>query len=133
MVLSLSRARLPAVEGGIEVTLAEQAAALGIVPPSVRTLRKYGITAEDWLTFLALQKWQCPICERRVASWNIDHEHVAGWKHLPAEERRRFVRGVLCVRCNWKLVNSRISAHTAMNVAVYLAAYEERRDSSSID
>lgn len=101
---------------------------LGIAPPAVSTLRRYGLTRADWLGMLAAQNWQCPICERRVALWNVDHEHVPGWKRMPAIERRRFVRGVLCARCNWKLVGSNLPADTADRIAAYLRAYERRRD-----
>lgn len=108
--------------------LHKQAARLGIHPPSIATLRRYGITADEWLDLLHAQGWICPICERRVPTWNTDHEHVPRWKHMPPEQRKRYVRGVLCARCNWKFVHSRLPAATVENIARYLRAYEARRD-----
>ena len=110
------------------MTLREQAERLGIRPPTKATLRKYGITENEWLNFLALQEWVCPICKRRPAIWNTDHEHVPGWKKLPAHERRRYVRGVLCTHCNFRIVHSNLAADMAERMAAYLRAYEARRD-----
>ena len=100
----------------------------GIVPPQPATLKRYGLTAPEWLALLAAQGWECPVCQkRRGVKWNTDHDHVPGWKHLPAEERKRYVRGVLCAYCNHRRVNSRMSATEARRIADYLAAYESRR------
>ncbi len=110
------------------MNLLEQADRLGIKVPVARTLARYGITQDEWLTLLAVQGWKCPICTRRYTTWNVDHEHVAGWKHMHADQRRRYVRGVLCARCNWRFVHSTIPADMAQRIADYLLAYETRRD-----
>lgn len=108
--------------------LEAEAERLDIRPPTAATLRRYGLTAGDWLALLKAQGWVCPICTRRVVSWNVDHHHLPGWKLLPPELRRRYVRGVLCVRCNYRLVHSTIDAETAQRVADYVRAFEARRD-----
>jgi hypothetical protein len=110
--------------------LERQAARLGIRPPTAATLRRYGLQVETWLALLAGQGWKCAVCARRVPRWATDHEHVPLWKKLPPTERARFVRGVLCVRCNWRLVDSRMPAETAEKIAEYLRAYEARRDAA---
>ena len=109
--------------------LERQAARHGVKPPGAATLRRYGLTAHEWLSLLAAQCWRCPICEKSGAgvTWNTDHDHVPGWKNKTPEERRRFVRGVLCAYCNHRRVNSRMSAREARRIADYLAAYEARR------
>jgi hypothetical protein len=110
--------------------LEREAARRGIKPPGPATLRRYGITAEEWLTLLAAQGWRCPVCHKTGAAvkWNTDHDHVPGWKAKPAHERAAYVRGVLCAYCNHRRVNSRMSATEAQRIADYLAAYEARRD-----
>lgn len=110
------------------LTLAQQAEKYGIRIPRPGTLRRYGMDAGDWLALLAAQGWRCPICERRMPTFNVDHEHVRGWANMEAAERRRYVRGILCVHCNWKMVNSNLPADKAQRIANYLQAYEERRD-----
>jgi hypothetical protein len=102
----------------------------GIKPPSAATLRKYGLTAEEWLALLAAQGWRCPICTRPAKGLrlNTDHDHVPTWSKLPPAERKRYVRGVLCAYCNFRRVNSRMPAVEAARIANYLAAYEARRD-----
>lgn len=115
---------------GEPMSLLDEAAARGIRPPTAATLRRYGLTALDWLALLAGQGWKCPVCLKGSAStlWNTDHDHVPTWKHKPAEERKRYVRGVLCAYCNRRRVNSRMPAAEAARIAAYLAAYEARRD-----
>lgn len=109
--------------------LESEATRRGIRPPGATTLRRYGITAVEWLGLLAAQGWHCPVCLKRTGvRWNTDHDHVPGWKHKAPEERRRYVRGVLCAFCNHRRVNSRMSAVEAGRIAAYLAAYEARRD-----
>lgn len=111
-----------------QMTREQKAALLGIVPPSTRTLARYGLTRANWLAMLARQKWRCPICLRRVVSWNIDHEHIPGWKAMRPRDRKRHVRGVLCVYCNYRVVKSRLPADQAKRIADYLRDYERRRD-----
>jgi hypothetical protein len=108
--------------------LQRAAARRGIKPPSETTLRRYGLTADDWLGLLKAQGWRCPICERGAAALklNTDHDHVPRWKYLKPEERRLYVRGVLCAYCNFRRVHSRMSALEARRIADYLAAYEKR-------
>ena len=100
----------------------------GVVPPTPATLRRYGLTADEWLALLAGQGWKCPICMRKSGvRFVTDHHHLPGWKNLPAEERKRYTRGVLCLKCNWRRVDSDMSAAEAARIAAYLAAYEARR------
>jgi hypothetical protein len=109
--------------------LESKATRLGIKPPGPATLRRYGLTATDWLGLLEAQGWKCPICDMRATTWNTDHEHVAGWRHKPSEERRRYVRGVLCAYCNHRIFHSRMAAAVSARITRYLEAYEARRDS----
>ena len=101
-------------------------------PPQQPTLDKYGLTVIDWLRLLADQGWVCPICERGNRRWNTDHEHVAGWAKLPPEERKRYVRGVLCWSCNHRVVSNHRDSAQVQRVANYLKAYEARRAESKI-
>lgn len=58
----------------------------------------------------------------------IDHEHVRGWKLLNGEQRRRYVRGLLCSHCNWRMVPARATSAIMYAVAQYLERFERRRD-----
>ena len=103
----------------------------GVSPPTDKTLARYGMNREDWLTLLAAQDWRCPICLRKNGRWNVDHEHVPGWKHLDDENRKRHVRGILCWHCNHTKVHSTLDARETQRIADYIAAYEARRDAST--
>lgn len=111
--------------------LEREAQRRGVRPPAPSTLRRYGLTVDEWLTLLAGQDWTCPVCMKTEGvRWNTDHDHVPGWKHKPAHERKRYVRGVLCTYCNYRRVNSRMPAAEAERIARYLAAYEARREAA---
>jgi Recombination endonuclease VII len=99
-----------------------------VTPPLQATLDKYGLTQVEWLTLLADQGWICPICQKDKNRWNTDHEHVAGWVKMEPNERKRYVRGVLCWYCNHRRVNSLMPADEAQRIADYFKAYEARRD-----
>lgn len=109
--------------------LARAARRRGIKPPTTATLRRYGIVEGDWLALLAAQGWRCPVCERAAGGLrlNVDHEHVPGWKRMPPEERATYVRGVICVRCNWRVVGHHADPDELERVVDYLRAYDARK------
>lgn len=97
---------------------------MGIRIPQAGTLLKYGMgtvspwielgldaPVEDWKRMLVNQGGGCGVCGRVAEELpipkrgdcpylNIDHEHVRGWKMLMPAERRMYVRGLCCTRCN---------------------------------
>lgn len=111
--------------------------------PTVSTLRKYGLTAQQWLAMCAAQNHRCPVCgepfgNRKLA---IDHEHAAGFKArkkrsrngklfrvrvMPPAERRRFVRGILHAWCN-RFVRKWLTLERARRIVAYLEHFERRR------
>lgn len=95
--------------------------------PSRSTLRIYGLTDRDWLILFREQEWRCPLCLIPKAHWNIDHQHVPGWKKMPPATRKIFVRGILCWRCNKNSAPSNLAAEMAHRLAAYLTAYETRK------
>ena len=100
-----------------------------ISTPSRATLRRYGLTATEWLAFLKAQGGVCAICEGvpKTGFWVTDHEHVAKWKKMPPEQRKRYVRGVICSFCNSHVLSRFVTLKKARNVVGYLVAYEERK------
>ena len=99
-----------------------------IVVPTKGTLRRYGMTAEEWLGIVESQGGKCPICKRIPKSGRlvIDHQHVPGWKKKRPEERRRYVRGIVCFLCNGKCLSKWTTKDRAMAVVQYLIKYERR-------
>lgn len=108
--------------------LLREAERRGVRPPTTATLRRYGLTVDEWLCLLKDQGWMCPICLRTKVVWNTDHEHIPMWKTRSDEERKARVRGILCAHCNHRVVHSTISAETAQRIADYMKRYEQRRD-----
>jgi len=106
-----------------------------IRPPTKSTMKKYGMDVELWYTFLDLQDWKCPICNRDFSSELrpvIDHEHVKDFKKMKAENKRKFIRGLCCNYCNRRRIPTRSKGITATEIAYnvynYLADYDSRRD-----
>jgi hypothetical protein len=97
-------------------------------PPTLGTLRKYGITAVEWRAILKRQDGRCAICKRVPKSGRlaIDHQHVKGWKKMKPEQRRLFVRGLCCFLCNGKVVSKWTTVDRAMAAVLYFREYERR-------
>lgn len=96
--------------------------------PTLTTLRRYGLTEVEWRAILDRQGGACAVCRRVPTTGRlcIDHEHAKGWKKMPPDQRKLFVRGLLCWVCNHYYLGRGISIEKAVNVASYLTAYQER-------
>lgn len=97
--------------------------------PTKATLKRYGLTTEAWEAMAAEQGFACYVCEKVPPSGRlcVDHEHAKGWKKLPPERRREYVRGLLCWTCNHYYVGRSITPRKARRVVEYLEAFEARR------
>jgi hypothetical protein len=72
-----------------------------INPPSEKTLKKYGLSAGEWLDILELQGGVCAVCKKVPnGRFCIDHDHVRGWKKLPPRSESFTSAGCLCWFCN---------------------------------
>lgn len=110
-------------------TLQRKATEYGVIPPSQKTLDKYGLTLQEWFTYLDEHDWYCRVCLRRTNTgrYVTDHEHVAGWSGMEAEQRKLYVRGVVCWHCNRYLLVRGITPDRAYRIAKYLEDFEQRR------
>lgn len=113
--------------------------------PALKTLATYGLTMEEWLAYLdvdmpaSTKEAMCRICEKwfpGVPYFVVDHEHPrpigrtsgkARWAAMPPEERKKWVRGVICRGCNYFVLTRQVSATEHINAGKYLLRYEERR------
>ena len=95
--------------------------------PTPATLKKYGLTEQDYTTIWISQNGQCPICGNPLTKrTNIDHFHVKNWKKLSADERKKYVRGILCFFCNKYYLGKAISVKKARKVVIYLQKFEDK-------
>lgn len=99
-----------------------------ILTPSSATLKKYGLSESEWRAILEHQKGVCFVCEKEPSKGRlcIDHEHAKGWKKMPPEKRKLYVRGLLCWVCNHYYLGRGITIAKAQNVAKYLIEYENK-------
>lgn len=100
----------------------------GIVEPSPATLRKYGLTLDDWRNILASQDGKCGACGKvpRTKRYHIDHEHVRGFRNMKPEERKRYVRGLLDWSCNSFRLARGATVENLRGAADYLERYQKR-------
>jgi hypothetical protein len=95
--------------------------------PTLKTLAKYGLKEPDWDRMVSEQGGVCYVCQslpktRRLV---IDHEHVRGWKKKPPKERSRYVRGLLCNRCNWQFLRRGLTYERSVRITQYLHQYQK--------
>lgn len=100
-----------------------------VLVPSPATLKKYGLSEADWRAFLDSQGGVCAVCKQEPKKGRlcIDHFHAKKWKKMPADERKRWVRGLLCWRCNTTFVGRGVTVERSKAVTVYLESFETRR------
>lgn len=98
--------------------------------PSQPTLRKYGLTLDDWIAILDRQGQVCAICKKQPTTGRfcVDHEHVAGFKKMSPEQKKIFVRGLTCWYCNHAYLGRSITIEKSKNVTTYLEEYEKRKN-----
>ena len=97
--------------------------------PSQNTLDKYGLTLQEWMDIWERQGKKCPICEKEPKTLSptefmIDHKHVRKWKTMKPEDRKKYVRGILCQWCNRSYLAKAMTSKKAANIIVYLDAFE---------
>lgn len=105
-----------------------------IKTPSKATLKKYGLSEEEWKAILDSQGSVCFICKKypKTGRLCVDHEHVKGWKKMPPEERKKYVRGLLDWFCNHYYLGRGITIEKAKNVVKYLEQYENRQNNEKV-
>ena len=94
--------------------------------PSIQTLKKYGLSREDWVEMYNLQGGVCPICKHPIENPVVDHFHVRNWKKMRPDKRKLYVRGLLCSYCNHRLLMRGMSLDRARNIVDYLEAFDDK-------
>jgi len=95
--------------------------------PSKPTLRKYGITVDEWRALLDLQGGVCGVCGKLPASGtlHIDHFHARGWARMAPAQRKLHVRGLACHVCNRFHLARNMSVAKAKGLLAYLERFRE--------
>jgi hypothetical protein len=101
--------------------------------PSKATLKRYGLSEDEWRKMLESQGGVCYVCKKEPSKGRlcIDHEHVKGWKKMPDNRRKLYVRGLLCWVCNHYYLGRGINIEKAQNVVKYLKEYQEKLNAIS--
>jgi hypothetical protein len=89
--------------------------------------RTYGLTLKRYTNMMVAQDGRCAVCRRQFGPHlraNVDHRHVPGYKKLLPEEKKKYVRGILCFQCN-KFKVGRHTTATAKQIYDYLRKAEK--------
>lgn len=96
--------------------------------PRPATLKKYGLSLNDWKNIVAEQGYRCPLCLNVLnKTTNIDHFHQKGWAKMPDEKRKKYVRGVTCWYDNKNALYKGVTVEKAKRLVQYLENFEKRR------
>jgi hypothetical protein len=102
-----------------------------IKQPTSATLKRHGLTPEQWQEMLDRQGGQCSLCPPGHLPpsnmLNIDHQHVRGYDQMPPERKRVYHRGLVCYWHNKNFLGRGASVDLFVRAAEYLRAYEERK------
>ncbi len=98
-----------------------------MIVPRPATLKRYGLTEQDWIELYNLQNGVCPICKRVMEKPVIDHFHARGWRKMKAERRKLYVRGICCNYCNRRRIGRGMSLEIARNIVEYFENFEKMK------
>ena len=95
--------------------------------PAPSTLQKYGMDLASYRAMWREQGGVCGFCgEDTHEKYVMDHQHVPGWKTMPPEERRKYVRGIIGVAENHWLLSRYMTTARAEMCLNYLRRYDGR-------
>ncbi len=97
--------------------------------PSKETLKKYGLSLDEWEKMLIMQAGVCAVCHKVSTTGRLvtDHEHAKNWKKMPPEQRKLYVRGLLCWVCNHYTLGRGATIAKFIAAAAYLENHDERK------
>lgn len=97
--------------------------------PRIQTLKKYGLTQAEWVSILRSQDCKCAICGNSLEDkrCNTDHFHVKGYKKMPPEKKKLYLRGILCWTCNRLIVGRGVTIQRLEKALAYMKSFEERK------
>lgn len=83
----------------------------------------YGITLEEWQHLLLQQGGVCAICKGKRTQYDVDHDHKLEKLLLdsgiePTTAARMSVRGLLCKRCNRRLLPAATDKTSVLESAI---------------
>lgn len=99
--------------------------------PTPVTLKKYGMTSDDFVSLWNAQDGKCAICGNTPSTGRlcIDHQHgIRGWKKLPNEKRKATVRGLLCWTCNRLIVGRGVTIERLEKALEYMKRFTSQAE-----
>jgi hypothetical protein len=101
--------------------------------PTKATLDKYGLTEELWIEWYKSNDGKCHVCdnpfedEKKDRISYVDHEHVKNYKKMSPEDKRQYIRGILCYQCNRRLLEKSNTLKRLRLGVAYLERYEKAK------
>jgi len=104
--------------------------------PTKATLKKYGLTEDEWIVLYNKNGGLCYICnvpfdgsdrgeKPRLAC--VDHDHVKGFKAMSSDEKKKHIRGMLCSQCNRLLAQKSNTTKKLYKAIEYLERFENSK------
>lgn len=94
-----------------------------------RLYKTYGITLDDWKDMYKKQGGVCEICKTLPKSGVlcVDHIHKKGYKKMPPEEKKKYVRALVCFLCNTvfgRIERRQDPRKVLNNINIYFSKYK---------
>lgn len=95
-----------------------------------RQLRShYGITLNEYEQLFKSQNGECYICGDlpNGRALSVDHEHVNGFSKMSPAQKKLYIRGLLCHRCNRLTMAGKVTVETFERATEYVKRYLYRK------
>jgi|WetSurSiteA1Bulk_404760.scaffolds.fasta_scaffold00089_5 hypothetical protein len=93
-----------------------------------KLIKLFGITIDEYYHMFDSQNGRCAVCGRPQSecsrAFAVDHIHIDGYEKFSIQEKRKYVRGLLCVSCNTALGKLQDDPEILQNAIDYLLSYQ---------
>lgn len=91
-------------------------------------LEHYGIDEDEYNRMLKTQGGVCKICghPKKTRNLAVDHKHQLNFKKMKNSEKRKYLRGILCWKCNKGLELFNDNPQHLQNASQYLIDWQEK-------
>lgn len=96
-----------------------------------RLYLNYGLEDDHYYILTLKGQGKCEICGNTPKILCVDHLHIKGYKKMAPEQKRKYVRGLLCFQCNTafgRLERRPNPRQLLANVTSYFSRYPMKGD-----
>lgn len=97
-----------------------------------KLMKIFGITVDEYYRMFDSQNGKCAVCGRPQSecsrAFAVDHIHMTGYENLSSTEKKKYVRGLLCISCNTALGKLQDNPEILQKGIEYLLYYNRKEN-----